>query len=162
MSSSGAATSLAKSASVRRQNYLLVVGGLFSLAFAVFQASAIWWSVDLIRYFGGPVQLRAERPIVYDGLCLVVAGIVAMFGLYALSAAGKIRRLPLVRTTVTTAAVIYLLRGLLIIPQIPQVLKHPEFLRFAVFSAISLLVGGVHFGGVVSLFRHGRAGEPRG
>ncbi len=76
-------------------NYLLLAGGYFSLAFAAFQMSAIWWSPSAVRYFGGPAELRIERPILYALLCLTVGAIVAIFGVYALSGAGRIRRLPL-------------------------------------------------------------------
>lgn len=99
--------------------------------------------------------MSVERPLAYAALCLGVAAIVAVFGLYALSGAGKIRRLPLLRTVLIGVTVIYLLRGLLLIPQTPLVLKHPELIRFLVFSAISLAVGIVHAGGVVKLYRRG-------
>ena len=54
---------------------------------------------------------------------------------------------------------IYLLRGLLIIPQVPVVMKHPDLIRFLLFSAISLCVGAVYLAGIVTLYRHGRPGE---
>ncbi len=155
MSSPAPASSFSSLGAVSRQNPLLVIGGYFSLAFAVFQLSGIWWPVSAIRYFGGPVQLREERPLAYGLLCLVVSVIVAVFGLYALSGAGKIRRLPLLRTALTVATSIYLLRGLLIIPQIPFVLKHPDLVLFLIFSLISLCVGIIHLGGLVRLFRLG-------
>ena len=106
-------------------NYLLLAGGYFSLAFAAFQVSAIGWSPSAVRYFGGPADLRIERPILYALLCLAVGAIVAVFGVYALSGAGKIRRMPLLRTVLISVTAIYLLRGLLFIPQLPVVLKHP-------------------------------------
>jgi hypothetical protein len=140
-------------------NYLLLAGGYFSLGFAVFQVSGIWWSPRAIGYFGGPARLSIERPVVYAALCLAVGAIVAVFGLYALSGVGRIRRLPLLRTVLIGVAGIYLLRGLLVIPETLVVLKHPDLVRFLVFSLISLCVGAVHVGGVMQLHRHGRPGE---
>ena len=140
-------------------NYLLLAGGYFSLAFAAFQVSAIGWSPSAVRYFGGPADLRIERPILYALLCLAVGAIVAVFGVYALSGAGKIRRMPLLRTVLISVTAIYLLRGLLFIPQLPVVLKHPGLVRFLAFSAISLCLGMVHLAGVVQLYRHGRPGD---
>jgi hypothetical protein len=141
------------------KNILLLIGGYFSLLFAVFQISGIFWPPKGIKYFGGPVELSQTRPVMYAILCLVVGAAVAVFGVYALSGAGTIRHLPLLRTIITAVTVIYLLRGLLLIPQIPVVLKHPGAMRFAVFSLIALCVGLVHLGGLVKLFKYGRPGD---
>ena len=159
MSSSAVMVSAPTSAPASLHNYLLLAGGYFSLAFAAFQVSAIWWSPSAVRYFGGPAELSMERPILYAVLCLAVSEIVAVFGVYALSGAGKIRRLPLLRTVLIAVTGIYLLRGLLIIPQAPVVLKHPGLVRFLVFSTISLCLGMVHLAGVVQIYRHGRPGD---
>jgi hypothetical protein len=162
MSSSGTSVFSSTSVPTPRHNYLLLAGGYFSLGFSAFQASAIGWPARAVGYFGGPAELRIEKPIQYALLCLAIAAIMAVFGLYALSGAGKIRRLPLLRTVLIAVTAIYLLRGLLIIPQAPYVLTHPGLVRFVVFSAISLVVGLVHLGGVVQLCRHGRpAGSPK-
>ena len=158
MSSSITTASPAMAAHAPVHNYWLLAGGYFSLGFAAFQASAIGWPARAVKYFGGPAELRIERPIQYAVLCIVIAGVVAVFGLYALSGAGKVRRLPLLRTVLIAVTAIYLLRGLLVIPQMPIVLKHPDLVRFVVFSAISLGVGLVHLGGAVQLCRHGRPG----
>jgi xanthine/uracil permease len=103
--------------------------------------------------------LRTEKPIQYGLLCIAIGVIVAIFGLYALSGAGKFRRLPLLRTVLLFVAAVYLLRGLLVIPQTPIVLTHPDQVRFVVFSGIALCVGVIHLGGLVQLWRRGRPGE---
>ena len=139
-----------------KSNTLLLVGGYFSIAFSIFQLSGIWWPARGIKYFGGPAELSIHRPVAYAFLCLVVAAVVAVFGCYALSAAGKIRRLPLLRTVLTAVTAIYLLRGLLVIPQAQFVFKHPEQLRFAVFSLIALIIGLIHLGGLLTFLKHGR------
>ena len=159
MTGSATVVSAPPSQTVSLHNYPLLAGGYFSLAFAVLQVSGIWWSASAIRYLGGPAKLSIDRPITYAVLCLVVAAGVALFGLYALSGAGKIRRLPLLRTGLITVTSIYLLRGLLAIPQIPVVLKHPGLMRFLVFSVISLVVGALYLAGVMYLYRYGRPGE---
>jgi hypothetical protein len=140
-------------------NYALLAGGYFSLAFAILQATGIWWSPSAIKYLGGPAELSIQKPMIYAALCVIVAAGVAVVGLYALSGAGKIRRLPLLRTGLIIVTGIYLLRGLLAIPQLPVVLAHPNLVRFLVFSVISLGVGAVYLIGVMSLYRHGRPGE---
>ncbi len=157
MSATGAGVAPAKApgASIQK-NTLLVIGGWFSIAFAVFQISGIWWPPKAIAWFGGPDQMSINRPVSYALLCLVVGVGVAVFGVYTLSGAGKMARLPLLRTMVTTVTVIYLLRGLLLLPQLPSIIKHPTFWRFGLFSLISLAVGFVHLGGLVKLFKYGR------
>jgi hypothetical protein len=160
MSSSGTTAFPPIPAHAPLHNYWLLAGGYFSLGFAVFQASAIEWPAHAVKYFGGPADLRTANPVRYSVLCLAIAAVVAVFGVYALSGAGKVRPLPLLRTVLVFVTAIYLLRGLLIIPQMPIVLKHPDLVRFVVFSAISLGVGVIHLGGVVQLCRRGRpAGE---
>ncbi len=143
-----------------QKNALLLGGGCFSLAFAGFQISGIFWTPQAIKYFGGPAELSEARPVLYMLLCIVVAAIVAMLGVYALAGAGRIRRLPLLRTAILLATAIYLLRGLLLIPQIPAVVKQPSLMRFALFSAISLCVGLVHLGGFIHLLKIRNPGKP--
>src|ERR1019366_6414697 len=125
-------------------NYWLLAGGYFSLGFAGFLTRAIGGAAHAVKYFGGPAELRTANPVRYAVLCLAIAAVVAVFGLYALSGAAKVRPLPLLRTVLIVVTAIYLLRGLLVIPQMPIVLKHPGLVRFVVFSAISLGVGGIH------------------
>jgi hypothetical protein len=136
-----------------RRNALLLVGGYFCLAFAAFQISAVFWPPSAIRYLGGPAELSRARPVVYISLCVGIAIVVAILGLYDLSGAGTLRRLPLLRTVVTATTSIFVLRGLLFIPQLPVVMRHPGLMRFALFSLISLGVGVIHLGGVIKLFK---------
>ena len=90
MGSLGAATSAPTSkATTSLHNYLLLLGGYFSLAFAALQVTGIWWSERAIRYLGGPAELSVQQPLVYILLCVAVALIVAVFGFYGLSGAGK-------------------------------------------------------------------------
>jgi putative oxidoreductase len=142
-----------------KRNLMLLIGGSFSLAFALFQLSCIWFPPSLLGYFGGPVEMSIQRPVVYALVCVAVAVAIAIAGFYALSGAGKIQHLPFLRIMLTGVTAVYLLRGLLLFPQVQFVLHHPGFARFVVFSAIALVVGLVHLGGLISLFRNGRPGE---
>jgi putative oxidoreductase len=138
-----------------RMKALLLGGGYFSLALAVFQILGIFLPSDAIKYFGGPAEISRTSPVLFAFICIVIAAIAAIFGLYALSGAGRIRRLPLLRTVIATTTVIYMLRGLLLIPQIPIVIKHPSLIRFLLFSIISLCAGFVHLAGLKTLFNRG-------
>ena len=77
---------------------------------------------------------------------IITAGLAVMFlgfGLYVLSAAGKLRRLPLTRWVVLAIGVLYLLRGILVGPQARWAIQHPDKvpLRFVFFSAVALVLG---------------------
>lgn len=80
---------------MQTRNMMLIVGGCFSLAFAVFQTSGIWWSPEAVKYLGGPAEMCATNRPLYAVLCVVVAAGAAAFGFYALSAAGilELRRI---------------------------------------------------------------------
>lgn len=140
---------------MRTRNVMLVVGGYFSLAFAVFQLSGIWWSPEAVAYLGGPATLCATNHPLYAVLCILVAVAAAAFGLYALSGAQAIRRLPLHRAVLVGITAIYLLRGLLLLPEALAFHRAPTLLpiRFLLLSAIALAVGLVHLAGVVHLLR---------
>ena len=80
---------VSKGNSTANRNALLL-GGYFSLIFALFQLSGIFWPPEAIRYFGGPAELSVTQPILYACGCIIVSVIVAVLGLYALSGAGRI------------------------------------------------------------------------
>jgi putative oxidoreductase len=144
--------------STMKANIYLQIGGIFSLTFAVFQVSAIFWSQELLVYFGGPVQMQAENPLLYIFACLFVGVLVVLCGLYALSGAGKFRRLPLLRTVLIVVTTVFILRSFLIIPILKIMFTYPErnVFRFLVFSIIALVVGIIHLVGVIRLFKQGR------
>ncbi len=69
---------------------------------------------------------------------LITAGFFLAFGLYALSGAGDLRRLPLLRSVLVFIAVIYVLRAMLA-GGIADVLAGD--VKQSVFAAIALLIG---------------------
>ena len=139
-------------------NNYLQTGGLFSLAFSIFQVCGIFLPPSVIIYFGGPVKLQAENPALFGLLCVVLGAIIAVVGLYALSGAGKFKRLPFLRTVLVVVTTVFILRGLFIIPILKFMSAHPEsnMFRYLVFSIIALGVGIIHLVGVVRLFKYGR------
>jgi len=75
---------------------------------------------------------------------LVTSGLALMFAAwraYALSGAGVIRQLPLLRTVLISVGVIYVLRGLLLPSELLKVLQSGYPVRFVVFSTGSLVTG---------------------
>jgi hypothetical protein len=102
-------------------------------------------------YFQAPPSLLNDRVRM-----LVVGGAAALvpllFGLYALSGAGVIRRLPLLRTVLVAVGSLFLLRGLFIILTFLVVLgvrQGPLFLAGVATHLVFLSAGIVYLGGAV-------------
>ena len=129
--------------------WLKVAAGL-SFSMAVCQAVIAVWPAAA-EYFQAPPGLLNDRVRLF-----VVGGAAALipvvFGLYALSGAGVIRRLPLLRTTLLSIGILFLLRGLFIIltflvvlgvrqgqVSLPGVASHLVFLS----AGITYLAGAV-------------------
>ena len=134
----------------------LALAGLLTLAIALFQF-IIGFSPAVSRYFGAPEWLGANRLLLLTASC-VIAGMITLFGLYALSGAGYIRSLPLMRPMLVVISGIFILRGLLIIPEILAVIGAlpspiPVAPRLVVFSAGALVTGGLYLKGAVDGWR---------
>ncbi|RJP78388.1 MAG: hypothetical protein C4524_06650 [Candidatus Zixiibacteriota bacterium] len=127
---------------------LLLLGGIFSLALALFQAVisvSPAWSV----YFGAPASMAAQ-PLKLLAAGWIAALFFALFGLYGLSAAGRFRRLPLLRWGILAIGLLYFLRGVMVFPQLGSE-GMPD--RFIVYSAVSLAAGIIHLAGVAGAWR---------
>ena len=92
---------------------LLTAAGILSLAVAVFQA-AVSFSPSMSVYLGAPAEIAAS-PVLLIIVGLAAAVVFLVFGLYGLSGAGLLRRLPLLRLGLVVIGAIYALRGLLIV-----------------------------------------------
>lgn len=88
-------------------------------------------------------------------MCLVIVAVLGTFGLYAWSAAGRMRRLPAVRGGLLAVGAIYTLRGLALIPQAIVMLKHPGVFPWQapVFSLVALALGLAHLAGAKQRWR---------
>jgi hypothetical protein len=135
------------------QKFSAAAGGL-SLAVALFQA-AISFSPVVSIYFGAPDEIASD-PALLLASGLTAAVIFAVFGLYGLSGAGLIRRMPLLRAGLLAAGIIFFLRGLAVIPVIlvqtglmavEKPLPAPALISSIVPLAIGLLYLAGTFGG---------------
>jgi len=101
------------------RNPWLIVGGCLSLAAALLHVGVIAGGPDWYRFFGAGEEMAraAERGLWMPHLVtLGIATGLVIWALYAFAGAGLIRRLPLMRTALVVISLIYLVRGLLIIP----------------------------------------------
>lgn len=104
-------------------NRWLVIGGWLSMAAVLLHVGCIFGGGDWYRFFGaGEEMARAAEagswmpPLVTAGLATVLA----IWAAFAFSGAGRIRRLPLLRTGLIVIAAIYLLRGAVIVPVLAE------------------------------------------
>ena len=129
---------------MKKFKQLFVLSGVLSFACALFQI-IISFSPSLSLYFGAPEALVTN---IYALILVsfVVAGILSIFGLYAMSGAGYIRTLPWLKQMLVVISGIYTLRGLLLIPEVLVMIgviqtSIPVAPRFVAFSAGSFLMG---------------------
>ena len=127
-----------------RTNKWLIAGGLLSAAAALLHVGVIVGGPDWYRFFGaGEGMARAaERGSSVPALTTIgIALVLLIWALYAFSGAGRIRRLPLLRTGLVTISAIYLLRGLI---PLPMLATNPAAVdAFVIWSSLIVLVYGL-------------------
>jgi hypothetical protein len=134
----------------------LKIAAILSFAVAIFQAG-ISFSPTMSLYFGAPEKIVANPPLlIFAGLFMAVVFVV--FGLYALSGAGHIRRLPLLWVGLSGISCVYTLRGLMLIPQLlilKGILSSSETvgLQSLASSLVSLCIGLVYLVGTLGIKR---------
>ena len=136
---------------------LLIVAAAGNFAVALLHFALAFAGEAANRYFGAPPGvlrlLRQEHPL----FILLVMGMAALFGaagLYNASGAGRLRRLPLLRSVLVATGLVYTLRGLELPADIVVAMRRPEFGRqFIVFSVFSLTVGLASLAGTFGQWR---------
>ena len=100
---------------MNRLSYLLILAGVLSFCAAIFQA-VIGFVPKWSAAFGAGGL--ASNPTLLLALSLLVALLLVLFGLYGLSGAGLIRRLPLLRLMLLVIGLLYSLVGVNFIFQV--------------------------------------------
>ena len=134
----------------------LQIAGLLSLLVALFQV-LLGFSLPLSTYFGAPPELLAN-PTSLLVASLVFAPIFAIWGLFGLSGAGLLRRLPLLRLALLVIGAIYTLRGLLLVPLLLASLgliaaPEPILPQALLASLVSLIIGILYLLGTILVWR---------
>ena len=134
---------------------LLCGAALLSFIVAVLHLWIIAIGAPAYRYTGaGESMVRlAEQGSVIPAL--VTSGAIALFvlaGLYPLSAAGWVPRLPFLRLGLVCIAAVYTGRGLVLIAQLAHAGPAGPPTRELVFSAISLAIGLVYIAAMAAVW----------
>lgn len=131
-------------------NYLLIAGAMMSAGAAVLHLGCIVFGVPWYRFFGAGEKMArlAESGSTQPAkVTLVIAAVLFVWSAYALSGAGVIARLPLLRTILCTIAAIYLVRGFFFFPLMRAL--PGSSLAFWLWSAgICAVIGIVHALGI--------------
>lgn len=131
--------------STKARRYLLWGAGLSSVA-ALLHLGCIVFGAPWYRFFGAGEQM-ARLAEAGDPLPTLVTALISLvllvWAVYAVSGAGLIRRLPLLRLVLLLIAGVYLLRGLMF-PFMMSALPENSLLFWLLSSAICLLFGVVY------------------
>jgi hypothetical protein len=137
----------------RRGGVWLLAASAASFAVAAMHVAITFAGPSAYEYFGAPGNLvaAAKRGSAVPALVtLIIALVFAGFGLYALSGAGRAPRLPALRILLVGISGIYLLRGLVVVPEyILYSYARTLPARMMVFSLIALAIGLIHAVGTV-------------
>ena len=132
-------------------NYFLIAGGALSAIAALAHIGCIVFGASWYRFFGAGekmvqlVEAGSSRP---TRVTLLVAAVLFAWSAFALSGAGVIPRLPLLRIVLCAITAVYLLRGLLFFLLIPYFPGNST--AFWLWSAaICLGIGLLHLFGLL-------------
>ena len=124
----------------------LILGGFGSLLAALAHVACIVFGAAWFRFFGAPEPLIVTYENGAMGLVWMTIGIgviLAIWAAYAFSGAGKLPKLPLLRTGLIVIAGIYLLRGVILFPAIANA-PYPRS-DFDIWSSAIVLVMGLAY-----------------
>ncbi|MBQ4857285.1 hypothetical protein [Pseudoalteromonas sp. MMG007] len=132
-------------------NKTLYTAGILSFIASFLHVACIFGGPDWYRFLGAGEQMAqlAEQGSTYPTyVTLAISVIIAIWGLYALSGAGVILKLPLLKTALVLITAIYLVRGIagLIIPFLTtsQIIHHNS-IQFWIISSIICCIYGLFY-----------------
>jgi len=135
-------------------NTALVIGATLSVIAALLHVACIFGGPAWYCFFGAGERMAqaAERGSWYPALAtLGITVVLIVWAAYALSAAGALSPLPLLKAGIVAITAIYLLRGLVLVPVL--VLKPSQVTPFVVWSSLICLgYGVVHLWGVMQVW----------
>ena len=139
----------------------LVAGGWLSVVAALLHIGCIIGGAEWYRFVGAgePMAQAVERGEWMPHLLTFgIAVILTIWAAYVFSGAGRLRRLPLLRSGLVVISTIYLARSLLFVP---FNLWHPQYeTGFAVWSSLIVLAYGIAY--ALGTWRAWPALSPRG
>jgi len=139
---------------IARHQLFLMLGGVANYFVALFHLVIVFVGAPGYRYFGVPelAEMQAKGSAIPIVLTLALTIVFALCATYALSGAGVLRRLPLLRTILLAVGAVYLLRGLTLVQIIILLLAGKlHYLMAVAFSGAALLIGIAYIAGTIPL-----------
>ena len=138
---------------------LLLIAAGFDFAIALLHVAMLPFGSRAYAYFGAGepmVQWARAGSFVPHLITLGVASTLTLFGIYALSGAGVLSPWPLLRYALAGISGIYLLRGVVLLPQLAMLLRGSSRIlpREVGFSLVSLVIGIIHAAGTQAMWRY--------
>ncbi|MEO8803647.1 MAG: hypothetical protein ABI375_09870 [Rudaea sp.] len=134
----------------------MIVGAALSAIAAFLHLGCIAFGAPWYRFFGAGERM-AQAALAgrwYPTLVtLAISAVLLVWSLYALSGAGVIGRLPLLRLVLCAITGTYLLRGVVFIPLMSRISGN-SLSFWLVSSAICLVLGVIHLIGVLRAWPH--------
>lgn len=131
-------------------NLFLILGGTLSGIAALLHLGCIYFGASWYRFFGAGesmAQLAKQGSLRPTFITLGITSVLAVWALYAYSAAGIIGRMPFIKTVLVIITSIYLLRGIVGFLLISNPMgRSTEFWIWS--SIICLILGCLHFVGL--------------
>jgi len=132
------------------RNLLLVIGAAMSAVAALLHAGCIIFGASWYRFFGAGermAQMASAGSWYPTVVTSFIAAMLFAWSLYALSGAGVLPKLPLLRAALCAITAIYLLRGVAVLPLVFFSLgRSTAFWWWS--SAICLVIGLTHLVGL--------------
>lgn len=133
-----------------KYNQPLILGAILSAIAALLHLGCIIFGAPWYRFLGAGEQMAqlaesgSSQPSI---ITLIITSILGIWSLYALSGAGVIRKLPLLRTGLCVITAIYLIRGTIFFPLMSYFPDNSP-LFWIVSSSICFFYGAVHLIGL--------------
>lgn len=138
----------------------LTIAASFSFIAAIMHILIIFGGANWYRFFGAGEQMAqlaesgSSEPIV---ITLFIASVLFIWGLYALSGAGVLFKLPLLKWVLYLISFIYLFRGVvgLVLPFISShpAIKQNSLSFWLISSAICIVIGSFYLFGTINRFK---------
>ena len=123
---------------------LLILGGVLNFVIAILHVAIPFIGVPAYLYFGTAdlARLAAQGSPAPALITFLLALVFAGFGFYALSGAGVIRRLPMLRPGLLSIGSVYTLRGSILVLDLIRLARGLDYpIRQTAFSAVALTIG---------------------
>jgi hypothetical protein len=133
-----------------QKNLFLIIAAVLNAIAALLHLACLYFGAPLFRFLGTEemAKLYESRDFVHPIIaCLVLAGILFVWSAYALSGAGVIRRLPLLRLVLIGITGVYLIRGV-VFPFMSEYFPGNSPLFWYCSSLIVFTLGCIHLIGV--------------